>query len=155
MITPVLKSLLIPVRSPQRPKGSKNIAVARRKEVTTQLSVTAFSWKLFSIAGRAIFTEEMRKVPINEVMATMASIEICFLVQSILKNLVCLLFNGLPRQASLLVSRHCAFNYKESKLNYLNLELKLIIHSVFSAGTKWYHLKKYKNLSFFVKKKNP
>src|SRR5690554_2797488 len=83
MITPVLKTRRIPVKSPQRPTGRRNIAVANRKEVITQLSFTALSPKLFSIAGKAIFTDEMRKDPINEVMATIDKIEICFFVQSI------------------------------------------------------------------------
>jgi hypothetical protein len=52
--------------------------------VITQLNVTAFNPKLFSIAGKAIFTDEIKKVPINEVMATMAKMEICFFVQCIM-----------------------------------------------------------------------
>lgn len=83
MITPVLKTRRIPVKSPQRPTGRRNMAVASKKDVITQLSFTALSPKLFSMAGNAIFTEEMRKEPMNEVMATIARIEICFFVQSI------------------------------------------------------------------------
>ena len=85
----------MPVRSPQRPTGSKNMAVASRKEVTSQLNVTASRLKLFSMAGNAIFTDEIRKVPINEVTATIARIEICFLVQFII------LFQKVPRQAKI------------------------------------------------------
>jgi hypothetical protein len=80
---PILNIRRIPVKSPQRPTGSKNMAVASKKEVITQLNVTAFNPKLFSIAGKAIFTDEIKKVPINEVMATMAKMEICFFVQCI------------------------------------------------------------------------
>jgi hypothetical protein len=83
IIIPPLKSLLTPVRSPHRPAGNKNIAVANKNEVTTQLRETAPSPRLFSIDGRAIFTEEIRKVPINEETATMVSIEICFLLLNI------------------------------------------------------------------------
>jgi len=82
-ITPALKMRRMPVKSPQRPTGSRNIAVASKKEVITQLSFTASSPKLLSMAGNAMFTDEMRKVPINEVMATIESIEICFFVQYI------------------------------------------------------------------------
>jgi hypothetical protein len=81
---PILNIRRIPVKSPQRPTGSKNMAVASKKEVITQLNVTAFNPKLFSIAGKAIFTDEIKKVPINEVMATMAKMEICFFVQCIM-----------------------------------------------------------------------
>ena len=82
--TPVLNIRRIPVRSPQRPTGSKNIAVASKKEVNTQLRETALSPKLFSMAGNAIFTDDIKKVPINEVIATIPIIEICFFVQFIM-----------------------------------------------------------------------
>ena len=73
----------MPVKSPQRPTGSRNMAVASKKAVITQLSRTASISKLFSIDGRAMLTEEIKNVPIKEVIATMASIETCFLVQFI------------------------------------------------------------------------
>ena len=81
--TPHLNIRRTPDISAQRPEGSRNIAVASRKEVTTQLRVTAPSEKLFSMAGNAIFTDEIRNVPINEVTATMAKIDSCFLLHSI------------------------------------------------------------------------
>jgi hypothetical protein len=59
------------------------MAVASKKEVTTQLNVTASSAKLFSMAGNAMLMDEIRKVPINEVMATIATIDICFFDQFI------------------------------------------------------------------------
>jgi hypothetical protein len=59
------------------------MAVASKNEVITQLKVTAFSEKLFSIAGNAMFTDDIKKVPINEVTATIARIENCFFVHSI------------------------------------------------------------------------
>jgi len=72
MRTPILKNFLIPFTSPSFPTGRRNIAVARRNEVITQLRVTASKLKLFSIAGKAMLIEEMRNVPINEVTATTA-----------------------------------------------------------------------------------
>jgi len=83
IITPALNSFLVPIRSPNLPTGSKNIAVARRKDVITQLKVTAFILKLFSIAGNAIFTEDIRNVLMNEVHAIIPIIVICFFVQCI------------------------------------------------------------------------
>jgi len=59
------------------------MAVDKRNEVTTQLNVTASRLKSFSIAGKAIFTDEIKKVPKNELAATIANIEICFFVQFI------------------------------------------------------------------------
>jgi hypothetical protein len=81
---PVLYNRLIPVKSPHRPTGSKNMAVDSKNAVTTQLNVTASSPKSFSMAGKAMFTDEIRNVPKNELAATMANIEICFFVQFIL-----------------------------------------------------------------------
>lgn len=83
MTTPILKSFLIPLKSPHLPTGSKKIAVESKKEVTTQLNSIALSLKLFSMAGKAIFMEEIKNVPINEVIATMLNIDICFFVQFI------------------------------------------------------------------------
>jgi len=74
IITPILKNRLIPLTSPSFPTGRRNIAVAKRNEVITQLRVTASRLKLFSIAGKAMFIEEMRNVPIKEVTATTATI---------------------------------------------------------------------------------
>lgn len=73
----------MPVKSPQRPTGSRNIAVASKNEVTTQLRLTAFNPNDFSMAGSAIFIDDIRNVPMNDVMATTASMEICFFVQCI------------------------------------------------------------------------
>src|SRR5690554_1505224 len=84
MITPALNILRIPVRSPHRPTGNRNIAVASRKAVITQLRLIASSPKLRSMEGSAMFTEEIKKVPINEVIATIESMEICFFVQFII-----------------------------------------------------------------------
>jgi len=81
--TPVLKMRRIPVRSPQRPTGSRNMAVASRKAVTIQLSVTAFNSKVFSMAGRAMFIDDIRNVLIKAVMATIAMMEICLRVHFI------------------------------------------------------------------------
>ena len=83
---PVLNNLLIPVKSPHLPTGSKNMAVDKRKAVTTQLNVTASRPKSLSMEGRAMFTDDIRKVPKNELDATIARIDICFFVQFILKN---------------------------------------------------------------------
>jgi hypothetical protein len=57
------------------------MAVDNRNEVTTQLKVTASRLKSLSIDGKAMFTDEMRKVAKNELVATIARIEICFFVQ--------------------------------------------------------------------------
>ena len=89
IITPVLNSFLVPARSPNLPTGSKDIAVARRKDVTTQLNVIASRLKLFSIEGNAIFTEEIRNVLMKEVHAIIAIIVICFFVQCISKFKSC------------------------------------------------------------------
>lgn len=83
IITPILNSLRMPVRSPQRPTGNRNMAVASRNDVTTQLRVMAFRLNDFSIDGKAIFTDDMRNVPINEVIATIASIDTCLRVHCI------------------------------------------------------------------------
>jgi hypothetical protein len=77
IITPALKIRRIPVRSPQRPTGSRNMAVARRNAVTIQLSVTAFRSKAFSMAGRAMFIDDIRNVLMKAVIATIAMMEIC------------------------------------------------------------------------------
>lgn len=82
--TPHLKSLRIPVRSPQRPTGSKNMAVASRNDVTTQLKLMAFSPIDLSMAGKAMLIDDIRNVPMNDVMATMARMETCFFVQCII-----------------------------------------------------------------------
>ena len=73
----------MPVKSPHRPIGNKNMAVDNRNAVTTQLKVTASRPKSFSMAGNAMFTDEIRKVPKKELVATIANIEICFFVQFI------------------------------------------------------------------------
>ncbi len=83
MITPHLNNRRTPEISAHLPDGRRNIAVASKKAVTTQLSETAPIEKSFSIAGNAIFTDEIKKVPIKEVIATMAKIDTCFLLQSI------------------------------------------------------------------------
>jgi hypothetical protein len=82
-IIPALNSFLIPDISPQRPTGSMSIAVESRKEVTIQLSDTAFRLKSSPIAGSAILIEEIRNVPIKEVTATTAIRDICRLFHSI------------------------------------------------------------------------
>lgn len=51
----------------------------------TQLSHSAFIPKLFSMAGKAILTNEIMNVRMKDVVATTANIEICFLLQSIRK----------------------------------------------------------------------
>lgn len=77
IIMPILKTRRIPVKSPKRPTGKRNIAVANKKEVTVQLSVTALSSKVFSISGKAMFMDEIKNDPIKAVMATMPIMEIC------------------------------------------------------------------------------
>jgi hypothetical protein len=68
--------------------------VASRNDVTTQLKLMAFSPSDFSMAGNAMFIDDIRNVPINDVMATMASMETCFFVQCIKKNdLLQLIYN--------------------------------------------------------------
>jgi hypothetical protein len=59
------------------------MAVERRKEVITQLTMTALSPKLWVMAGRAMLMEEIRKVPINEVTITTVISDICLLFHSI------------------------------------------------------------------------
>lgn len=86
--TPDLKSRFIPVKSPQRPIGSKNMAVASKKEVTTQLRLIALRRKLFSIAGKAILIEEIRKVAIKDVIATIIIMRACFFVHCIRIDLI-------------------------------------------------------------------
>jgi hypothetical protein len=81
--TPILKRRRMPVKSPNRPTGSNKMAMVSKNAVTTQLRVTASSPKLFSISGSAILIEDMRKVPIKEVIATMTKIDICFLFHDI------------------------------------------------------------------------
>jgi hypothetical protein len=60
------------------------MAVESRKAVTTQLKVTASRPKSFSIAGNAMLTDEIRKVDIKELKATIDSTVICVFVQIIL-----------------------------------------------------------------------
>jgi len=60
------------------------MAVESKNAVTTQLNVTASSPKSFSMDGNAMLTDEIRKVAKNELAATIANIEICFFVQTIL-----------------------------------------------------------------------
>lgn len=83
IIIPTLNNLLTPNRSPHLPEGSKNIPVERRNEVITQLSLIASRLNSLSIEGRAMFTDEIKKVPIKEVEATTKRIESCFRVQFI------------------------------------------------------------------------
>ena len=78
---PILNRRFMPLRSPQRPTGSKNMAVDSKKAVITQLSCTALNPKLFSMAGRATLMVEIRNVLIKAVTATTAMMEICFRVQ--------------------------------------------------------------------------
>jgi hypothetical protein len=49
------------------------MADARRKELITQLRFTALKPKLISIAGKAIFTEDTKKVLRNEAIVDMQS----------------------------------------------------------------------------------
>jgi len=67
------------------------MAMERRKAVITQLSVTASNSKLFSISGSAILMDEIKNVPINEVVATMASMDSCLRVQLISEKIIVLL----------------------------------------------------------------
>lgn len=73
----------MPELSPQRPTGSKNMAVESKNDVTTQLSITASIPSDFSMEGKAILMDEIRKVPIKEVMEIISRMETCFLVQFI------------------------------------------------------------------------
>ncbi len=59
------------------------MAVESRNAVTIQLKVTASRPKSFSMAGNAMFTEEIRKVDIKELKATIDSTVICVFVQFI------------------------------------------------------------------------
>lgn len=85
-MTPSLNNRRMPVRSPQRPTGSSKTAMDSKKAVTTQLRVTASNPKLFSMAGNAILMDEMRNVPMKDVVATMASMDRCLRVQFIKKE---------------------------------------------------------------------
>jgi hypothetical protein len=49
------------------PKGTKNTAMASRKDVATQLKVTASAENSAWIAGRATLTEDIINGPIKEV----------------------------------------------------------------------------------------
>lgn len=71
---PILYTFLIPVRSAHRPTGNKNMAVESKKAVTTQLSITGLRANCLPMEGNAIFTDEKRKVPRNEVSAMMGRI---------------------------------------------------------------------------------
>jgi hypothetical protein len=54
-----------------RPKGSKNIAAARREEVAIQLNETALSDSSLSMDGRAMLTEDDVNGVRNELKAAM------------------------------------------------------------------------------------
>jgi len=71
---PILKILFTPLRSAILPIGNRKVAMVSRKPVITQLKATACIENSFSIAGRAILIDDIRKVPRNDVMATMARI---------------------------------------------------------------------------------
>jgi len=65
---PQVKILFLPCMSAILPKGTRNIAAAKRNEVATQPSSTASIANSSAIKGRAMFTEEtmkgVRKEPI-------------------------------------------------------------------------------------------
>jgi hypothetical protein len=71
----------LPEISPSLPTGRRNIPVATKKPVMIQLSEMALSAKLFSIAGKAILMDDIRNVPINEVMETVIRVDNCFFDQ--------------------------------------------------------------------------
>ena len=77
ILTPILNILRTPLKSAIRPIGSSSVALESRNAVTTHPKATACIENSLSIAGRAMFIDEIRKVPIKEVMATMAKIENC------------------------------------------------------------------------------
>jgi hypothetical protein len=64
------------------------MAVASKNDVITQLRVIAFIEKSFSMAGNAMFTDDIRKVERKDVMATMPAMESCVFVQCILVMLI-------------------------------------------------------------------
>lgn len=63
MINPQLKIFLRPQMSASLPKGTRKTAADSKKDVATQLKVTAFAENSLPIAGNAIFVAE----PINGV----------------------------------------------------------------------------------------
>ena len=63
-IRPHLKSFRLSYRSPQVPAGSINSAVPRMKEVMIQLNSMAVRERSLSMVGNAMFTAEIRKVPV-------------------------------------------------------------------------------------------
>jgi len=53
-----------------------------KKEVTTQLTITALRSKLCAMAGMAMLMEEIRKVPMKEVTMTTVTRDMSFLFHS-------------------------------------------------------------------------
>src|SRR5690554_831657 len=83
--SPDLNTLRTPLKSAMRPMGKSKMAVVSKKPVTIQLKATACIENSASMAGSAMLMEEMRKVPIKEVMATMARMESCCRLHCIIK----------------------------------------------------------------------
>lgn len=74
-IRPHLKSFRLSFRSPQVPAGNMNRAVPRMKEVMIQLNSMAVRERFRSMVGNAMFTAEIRKVPMKEVVDTTSNTE--------------------------------------------------------------------------------
>jgi hypothetical protein len=75
MTIPVLETFLIPLMSPHRPTGSKNIADASKNAVSIQLSDIALMLNSFSIVGSAMLIDETTKELKKDVTVTIASID--------------------------------------------------------------------------------
>ena len=69
--------------SPHLPTGKRKIPVATKNEVMTQLREMALSPKLVSMAGNAMFMDDIKNVPINDVMETVINVDSCFFDQDI------------------------------------------------------------------------
>ena len=57
---PIVKIFFLPIISPRRPKGSRNMADVRMKLLITQLILMAFAWSSFPMEGRARLTADVR-----------------------------------------------------------------------------------------------
>jgi len=67
---PQPKILLLPRMSPSLPKGTRQTADARRKDMGIQLRSTASMVNSFAMEGRAMLTEDPMKGTIKEVSVT-------------------------------------------------------------------------------------
>jgi hypothetical protein len=88
---PYVKILFLPYISAILPKGTRNIAAAKRNEVATQLNKTASIANSFPIDGSAMVTEEPMKGVRKEAKVATNKADLLFTALFIRLTIFCLL----------------------------------------------------------------